>query len=309
MNEVNKNTSPAITVIVPVYNAEKTLRQCVDSILVQDFKDFELLLVDDGSKDGSPAICDEYAEKDARVRVFHKENGGVSSARNVGLDNAKGEWITFIDSDDFITEGYFEGVVGREENVLIKGYKSFTTNGFEGGKSADKLNHIPEFTSFLNRYITDSLIRCPWAKFYKKSIIGNLRFITDMKIGEDAYFVFKYLAKCNNFIVLPDGEYTVRLADKPDEVKYANSVDYAAQTLSHLKEAFNELVNAHGIDKNHFLSYIGYFKRISKSDWQNDKSKWYGNKEIRASYKYVWSALTTKQKLSFVLKAISKLVT
>lgn len=85
---------PKISVIVPVYNTEKYLHRCVDSILAQTFTDFELLLIDDGSTDSSGAICDEYAQKDSRVRVFHKENGGASSARNLGLDNATGEWIT-----------------------------------------------------------------------------------------------------------------------------------------------------------------------------------------------------------------------
>ena len=98
------NENPKITVIVPVYNTEKYLRRCVDSILAQTFTDFELLLVNDGSTDGSGAICDEYAQKDSRVRVFHKENGGVSSARNIGIDNAQGDWITFIDSDDRIEQ-------------------------------------------------------------------------------------------------------------------------------------------------------------------------------------------------------------
>lgn len=98
--------NPKISVIVPVYNTEKYLHRCIDSILAQTFTDFELLLIDDGSKDNSGTICDEYAAKDSRVRVFHKENGGVSSARNLGLDNAKGEWISFVDSDDY-TDSYF----------------------------------------------------------------------------------------------------------------------------------------------------------------------------------------------------------
>lgn len=95
-------STPAISVIVPVYNAEKYLNRCIDSILGQTFTDFELLLINDGSKDNSGAICDEYAQKDTRVRVFHKENGGVSSARNVGLDEARGGWVTFVDSDDTV---------------------------------------------------------------------------------------------------------------------------------------------------------------------------------------------------------------
>ena len=91
---------PSISVIVPVYQAEKLLRPCVDSVLAQTFSDWELLLIDDGSRDGSPAICDEYAAKDQRIRVFHKPNGGVSSARNLGLQEVKGDCIAFLDADD-----------------------------------------------------------------------------------------------------------------------------------------------------------------------------------------------------------------
>ena len=99
--------NPKISIIVPVYNAERYLHRCIDSILAQTFRDFELLLIDDGSKDNSGYICDEYAEKDERVKVWHKENGGVSSARNVGLDNARGEWVTFADSDDWLESNAF----------------------------------------------------------------------------------------------------------------------------------------------------------------------------------------------------------
>lgn len=99
--------NPKISVIVPVYNVEKYLRRCIDSILAQTFTDFELLLIDDGSKDNSRDLCDGYAMKDERVRVFHKKNGGVSSARNLGLDNAKGEWVSFVDADDYLDNCYY----------------------------------------------------------------------------------------------------------------------------------------------------------------------------------------------------------
>ena len=101
MNEVNK-TSPAISIIVPIYNMEKLMRKCLDSILAQTFQDYECLLIDDGSKDGSPAICDEYAAKDCRFKAFHKVNGGLSDARNYGLVRAKGEYTIFFDPDDWV---------------------------------------------------------------------------------------------------------------------------------------------------------------------------------------------------------------
>lgn len=108
--------SPEISVIVPVYNVEKYLHRCIDSLLAQTYTDFELLLIDDGSTDASGRICDEYAGKDSRVRVFHKENGGASSARNHGLDNASGEWLAFCDADDWISPYMFEELLTTAEN-------------------------------------------------------------------------------------------------------------------------------------------------------------------------------------------------
>ena len=297
MSEVN---TPLVSIIIPVYNAEKYLRQCLDSILALEYQDYEVVMVDDGSKDSSYKICEEYVAKDDRFHFYHKENGGVSSARNFGIQNSSAPWITFVDSDDYVTAGYLNGIDNRDEDIVITGYSKFDNSGIVDRWQSENAHHT-EITTFINSYITDSLLRGPVFKFYKRSLIGDLRFLTDMKIGEDAYFVFKYLAKCKSFSDLPKGEYMVRLADKPDEVKYAISVDYAAQSLSHLKDAYDDLVNVHGIDKIHFLSYIGYFKRISISDWQSEKSKWYGNKDIKTLYRYVWPALTLKQKLRLTI--------
>ena len=123
-------TNPKISIIVPVYNAERYLRRCVDSILCQDFSGFELILVDDGSKDKSGEICDEYAAKDARVRTLHEQWGGVSSARNIGLDYANGEWVTFVDSDDYVSPNYFASLTSHESADLIVGQcRHFTQDG------------------------------------------------------------------------------------------------------------------------------------------------------------------------------------
>ena len=102
-----------ISVIVPVYNVEKYLNKCIDSIINQTYKNLEIILVDDGSQDSSGKICDEYTKKDNRIKVIHKENGGVSSARNIGLNNATGEWIAFIDADDWVDEEYLQTLFNR----------------------------------------------------------------------------------------------------------------------------------------------------------------------------------------------------
>lgn len=108
--------NPKVSVIVPVYNAERYLSHCIDSILAQTFTDVELLLIDDGSKDNSGKICDEYAAKDSRVRVLYKDNGGVSTARNLGLENASGDWVIFIDSDDWIAESMIHDMYEKAES-------------------------------------------------------------------------------------------------------------------------------------------------------------------------------------------------
>lgn len=112
---------PIISIIVPVYNTEKYLDKCIQSVLAQTYTNWELLLIDDGSTDSSGAICDKYAAEDNRIRVFHKENGGVSSARNLGLDNAQGEWISFVDADDWIENSMLHDAYQKamDENAEI----------------------------------------------------------------------------------------------------------------------------------------------------------------------------------------------
>lgn len=123
--------NPKVSVIVPVYNVEKLLQRCIDSILAQTFTDFELLLIDDGSKDKSGEICDEYAAKDSRIRVFHKQNGGVSTARNLGIDKAQGEWIYFVDSDDIVLPsalGTFCSLIYSDSELVMAGFYTSDEN-------------------------------------------------------------------------------------------------------------------------------------------------------------------------------------
>lgn len=188
-----------ISVIVPVYNTEKYLRRCVDSILAQTFTDFELLLIDDGSTDGSGAICDEYAKKDSRVRVFHKENGGVSSARNLGLDNAIGEYITFIDSDDFIEKSYFEMLSQyKDPDIVVSYYIAEGWNGWISTPFPDLSFNEKNIKYFLEKY----LISCnvPWGKFLKRKIVEKhkIRFDLNFAYGEDTLFIMDYLYYVNN---------------------------------------------------------------------------------------------------------------
>ena len=127
------NNQSLFSVIIPVYNVERYLRKCLDSILIQSFKDFEVILVDDGSKDKSGTICDEYATKDERISVLHKENGGVSSARNAGIDKASGEWILFVDADDVVPQDtflyYANSIASNDIEMILGSYVECDENG------------------------------------------------------------------------------------------------------------------------------------------------------------------------------------
>ena len=167
------NTTPKISVIVPVYNTEMYLHRCIDSILSQTFTDFELLLIDDGSKDSSGAICDEYAAKDNRVRVFHKENSGVSLARNLGLDNAIGEWIVFVDADDWLEltmlEKMYHAVVEHNADCVYCDFNMVFENKKVKYKS---VSYSDDKTKFIKRYIATEWT-CLWNLLAKKDLYNK----------------------------------------------------------------------------------------------------------------------------------------
>lgn len=193
--------NPKISVIVPVYNVEKYLSRCIDSILAQTFTDFELLLIDDGSKDKSGNICDEYAKKDSRIRVFHKENGGVSSARNLGLDNAEGEWILFVDADDWIEQDYFPSHLLKDNCWdIIQVPRNGGSNFHKYVKDVVCKNRF-EVIKFLHK---DFYYEC-WGRFIRKRVLGTTRFDETIKIGEDMIFFVSIFTRISTYYVMSKG--------------------------------------------------------------------------------------------------------
>ena len=196
-----------ISIIVPVYNTEAYLPRCVDSILGQSFADFELLLIDDGSTDGSGAICDAYAEQDKRVRVFHKENGGVSSARNLGIDNAIGEWFYFVDSDDELLPDGLKTLsdnIGFGADVVMGGYEEVDEKGNvhrELGRIGPyELTKRQSVTTLYNGYgIGTSYMGYTWMRLFRNSVIRKhkIRFAVDVAIKEDTLFIMQYVCRSN----------------------------------------------------------------------------------------------------------------
>lgn len=189
---------PLVSVIIPIYNAELSLNRCIDSVLNQNYSNWELLLVDDGSSDNSGKICDEYSLRDSRIKVFHKINGGVSSARNMGLDHAKGEWITFVDADDFLnSDSLFNMISAIDESDIILSsfreynglsYKEYIINSISTKNIQETINWLAVFNHF-------SLLTTPWSKLLKASIINNYKLRFDIRFcsGEDSLFLYQYL--------------------------------------------------------------------------------------------------------------------
>jgi len=191
--------NPQISIIVPVYNVEKYLHKCIDSVLAQTLTNFELILVDDGSQDKSGKICDEYFGEDDRIIVIHKKNGGVSSARNTGLDKATGHYICFIDSDDTVDNDYLAVMyrLAAESNadLVICGLKMFS-NGkqVDYGSNNIGLYKSEEFAKIFLNLLNSSYLNYVYSKLYKTKLIKNkLYFDQSIDIGEDTIFVLEVL--------------------------------------------------------------------------------------------------------------------
>lgn len=171
---ITKNKGAQISVIVPVYNVEKFLPRCIDSILAQTFTDFVLILVDDGSNDNSGKICDKYAQKDNRIKVIHKENRGVSSARNHGLKMVTTSYVVFVDSDDYIKNNYLQ-------NMMLYKFADFVVQGIVSkNNNYETINTYYEFTNdsifeeiINNELQHDFLYRGPYCKLFKTEIINK----------------------------------------------------------------------------------------------------------------------------------------
>lgn len=196
-----------ISIVVPVYKSEKTLAGCLDSLLAQTYTDIEVICVIDGSPDSCGDICDAYAEKDARVKSIKRENGGVSSARNRGIDEATGEYLMFVDSDDTVEPDYCEKMwkahTETDADLVICGFHHWYV-----GRDVKKVPSNPGVyktenygADFLKLY-QEGFLNMPWNKLFKKEFAG--RFDTSLSLGEDLLFNMNYLEKCSKVAVIPE---------------------------------------------------------------------------------------------------------
>lgn len=260
---------PKVSVIVPIYKVEPYLRRCVDSILMQTFMDFELILVDDGSPDNCGAICDEYAQKDSRVHVIHQANGGLSAARNAGIDwvfaHSDSRWLTFVDSDDWIhplmLEKLYHAVLEHNVKVSICGYEA--TGGDIHWTNADavqaRLWPVERFYVECNVNATVA-----WGKLYHRDCFAEIRYPVG-KIHEDEYVTYRILFAYEHVAVIDMPMYAYFL--NPEgiirsewTVKRLDGLRAFDEQIIFLKK--NRFMNAYEIKAKRFIEYLLYQYQI-----------------------------------------------
>ena len=248
---------PKISVIVPVYKVEKYLRKCVKSILDQTYPDLELLLIDDGSPDSSGAICDELSQTDSRIRVFHKENGGVSAARNLGLDNAQGEWVTFVDADDWLdvtTLGKCMAV--SEGKDLVRFSMAYVYDEAETDVRPYQMKSYASKEEYLSSIVARETILGVCGGLYLKSVFdkNNIRFDTNITNGEDWLVLAQYVNSSVSPGFLDDCFYKY---NQTNEVSCSNSV--SLNKLIDVAKAFEQISMLSSVSNMHDALENGCF--------------------------------------------------
>ena len=320
------NNKPFFSIIVPVYNVEKYLGQCIDSVLCQTYENFELILVDDGSPDNCPHMCDAYAQIDKKIRVIHKRNGGLSSARNAGLDIAKGEYVLFLDSDDywddkFALEKLRRAIGKRKCDIYITGYKKkYEDNIF---RVYDKSVTIPnispgdygEYVKYLMQH--NHFTASAWDKIYRRSLIerNNIRFV-DNQLSEDIEWSAKILLYTNSIYLTNEDFYVYRKANKGSisyDIGRKNMEDiYNVISKYSLINNNNEvalkhylaqqyvlwLTNANRVNKNEITDLLKKAKKL----WYLIDYDWYPY--VKRVHKVKWMGFSTVIRLLGIYKKL-----
>lgn len=234
-----------ISIIVPIYNCEKYLHKCLESLIHQTYSNIEILLIDDGSTDGSASICDEYCRIDARVKVIHKENAGVSSARNAGISISTGDYIIFVDGDDWLECDACRKIVDQiDENIYL--YFWYFRKFVDDIAEIQKDFHMPiSIQNLMSDIIACSkyqnpYIRASWGKVYKRELIDGLMFPEDIYIGEDACFLLECLKRISSIQqikFIPDAWYNYRIIQSSAVRKYKR--DLLEQSIAQFKYITN----------------------------------------------------------------------
>lgn len=296
---------PLISVIVPVYNAEKYLPKCLDSILAQTYKKLEIILVDDGSTDNSGKICDEYALKDSRIKIIHKQNGGVSSARNVALSVAKGEYIGFVDSDDYIENDMYEYLFGLCEKYKTKisvcNFIRIIKGKFYNIDSVSKESALPYYNALT--LLHAQLFVCN--KLFAAYLFKDYKFNTNITFGEDMIVCTDIFDKTDKVAYGPLGKYyyvenNTSATKKTFYIKKLTYFKAAEYVLEYAKRnSLNTLI--YEIKEQICYHAVGFLRQIAAADYCDKKVISDLQKKVR---KGIFKHLLSKHKISNKLFAL-----
>lgn len=237
-----------VSVIVPIYGVEKYLSECVDSILSQSYSRLEVILVDDESPDTCPTICEEYAKKDARVRVFHKKNGGAGSAKNLGLEYATGDYICLVDSDDVLKPTFIQELLTRliRENadVAVCSFSNWYADAIEPNVVEYPQEQVFSRAEYLTRFLTDWTSGIAWNKLFKKHTLQNVRYVEGHKI-DDEFFTYKGILNSEKIVMFNMPLYAYRMRQSSvmqsgvhyQERMYLDRIEYFQQRYQDIVKA------------------------------------------------------------------------
>lgn len=300
-----------ISVIIPIYNAEKYIERCVDSLLQQTMKDFEIVIVDDGSTDHTSDICEMYQEHDERIRVFHQKQSGVAVARNTGVGLARGEWIAFIDADDYVEEDYlqklFQLVCDNQAQMSIVG--AFDTDESSGrilGRSKTVIgtyNAENAIKMFLHH---QGIICVMWGKLFAKSLFKNIFFSRENVVGEDLAVFYRLIDQCKCIAIDTSARYyhymihehsLIHSCSLEERVKEINTIDSIIFFIH--KKYPNLIDDAYYFKYAQLQGYLAVTRKIYSTE-QEDIYKAL-KKQYLELHTYLKNQLKIKEKIKFWL--------
>jgi glycosyltransferase involved in cell wall biosynthesis len=301
-----KSMSPYLSIIVPIYKVENYIHQCINSILSQTFKDFELILVDDGSPDQCPYICDDYAQKDNRIKVIHKKNGGLVSARKAGLEIASGKYVGYVDSDDWIEKDMFEVLcnaarIHNTDIVICDILQSYTNKEIKlnqmikpGIYDKNKLrNYVYPYMLYSGEFFKFGLFPAVWNKIFNRELLEKNQFnvINEIRMGEDAACTYPCLLDATSIYILEKKYlYHYRQNSLSMTKKYDDKFLEGMLTLYSLLKEINNEKNI--FDLSEQLRYYLVFLTIGAVDNEFNKSN---KKNYRDKLKYVKDMLLNEE--------------
>lgn len=250
-----------ISIIIPVYKAEKYIHRCLDSVLNQTYIDWECILIDDGSPDKSGVICDEYASKDHRFKSIHKCNGGVSSARNLGLENACGDRITFLDADDSWERDFLSVLASSNADVVTCSFRYKENKKFV---LKSECFNKKEYYSEIQKLLFNGIMGVPWGKLYNTSLIkqNNILFNSSLRLGEDTCFNWNLMSCINSIEIIEDCLYVYN-GDPWDHSKYNLSWD---EIVVLERELINSLKKLERVTGNVIYRKFSLLGRLASSE-------------------------------------------